>query len=73
MVYCKYCKYKRYFDMGAETWHECHHPDCEIDRHNYYNHWIVHAYCKDINKNNDCKLYEERDNILWHIARAFYR
>ncbi len=59
MIYCKYCKYCK-INFG----HYCLHPDAEIEKKDYFDHWIEHAKCEDINPNNVCNLYEEKFNLF---------
>jgi len=53
-VYCRDCKY--HWASTTIAIHFCSHPDCKVDTPISE----TDGRCNEINKQNDCKYYEEK-------------
>jgi hypothetical protein len=73
MIFCKYCRFHVYWNVDAYSKHECYHPAAEIERHNELEEWLVHPECVELNRNNDCPLFEEKISLWRALCNSIRR
>ena len=71
-IYCKNCKYyKAYLDNEGGLIEEC---EAVIERfHDYKDCYERYGDPKIINRNNDCRLFEEKKSIFYRIKTFFVK
>lgn len=57
-IFCRNCKFieGRYRDDFR-----CSHDDSTKTTYDWYDEYVSYGICQELNKNNDCKLYESKE------------
>ena len=72
MTFCEGCEYHDWTcaEYGAIHW--CTHPKNSEVYHNEIHEWTRQPDCDEVNKRNDCKLWEAK-LTLWERIKKYFK
>lgn len=71
MVFCSECKH--FLTLFANSSDDYRCQAVRITHTKFYGQYSTLALCKDINKNNDCSLFEKKKSLWKKIRKAWHK